>query len=167
MFRNIERLIATTLTASRWLMAPLYLGLIAALGIILVEFFRELAHIVTGFGEMTPEMVKLAVLKLVDIVLVGNLVVIMTAAGVQALASSAVAAADRADEWMGKLDFNGLKFKILASIVAITAIELLETFMNIASTDKTDVLWKILILLALVLAGALLAWTDRLASDPS
>src|ERR1700694_1802368 len=105
-------------------MAPLYLGLIAALGIILVEFFRELARIITGFGEMTPEMVKLAVLKLVDIVLVGNLVVIMTAAGVQALASSAVA--DHRD-WMGKLDFSGLKFKILASIVAIVAIELLET----------------------------------------
>jgi uncharacterized protein (TIGR00645 family) len=167
MFRIVERLIATTLTASRWLMAPLYLGLIAALGIVVVEFFRELTQIVTGFGEMAPEIVKLAVLKLVDIVLVGNLVVIMTAAGVQALASSAVVTPDRADEWMGKLDFNGLKFKILASIVAIVAIELLETYVNIDSTDKSNVLWKILILLALVLAGALLAWTDRLASDRS
>src|ERR1700676_4087121 len=161
MLRTVERLIAATLTASRWLMAPLYLGLIAALGIILVEFFRELARIITGFGEMTPEMVKLAVLKLVDIVLVGNLVVIMTAAGVQALASSAVAAAYQRD-WMGKLDFSGLKFKILASIVAIVAIELLETYMNIASTDNTEVLWKILILLPLVLSGVLLPWTVRL-----
>src|ERR1700676_973354 len=159
MLRTVERLIAATLTASRWLMAPLYLGLIAALGIILVEFFRELARIITGFGEMTPEMVKLAVLKLVDIVLVGNLVVIMTAAGVQALASSAVA--DQRN-WMGKLDFSGLKFKILASIVAIVAIELLETYMNIASTDNTEVFWKILILLPLVLSGVLLPWTVRL-----
>jgi uncharacterized protein (TIGR00645 family) len=164
MFRIVERLIAMTLTASRWLMAPLYLGLIAALGITLVQFYRELAHTVTGFSEMTPDMVNLAVLKLVDIVLVGNLVVIMTAAGVQALAS--VPAADRRD-WMGKLDFSGLKFKILESIVAIVAIELLETYVNISSTDKTDVLWKILILLALVLSGVLLAWTDRLTSDRS
>jgi uncharacterized protein (TIGR00645 family) len=165
MFRIVERLIAATLMASRWLMAPLYLGLIAALGIILVEFYRELAHTVVGFGQMTPHMVNLAVLKLVDLVLVGNLVVIMTAAGVQALASSAVAARDQRD-WMGKLDFSGLKLKILASIVAIAAIELLETYMNIDSMDKTDVLWKILILLTLVLSGALLAWTDRLGSDP-
>src|SRR5579864_5166703 len=121
MFRTVERLIAATLIASRWLMAPLYLGLIAALGIVLVEFYRELAHTVVGFGLMTPNMVNLAILKLVDIVLVGNLVVIMTAAGVQALASNAVAASDRQD-WMGKLDFHGLKFKILASIVAIAAI---------------------------------------------
>jgi len=166
MFRIVERIIAATLTASRWLMAPLYLGLIAALGIILVQFYRELARTVVGFGEMTPGMVNLAVLKLVDLVLVGNLVVIMTAAGVQALASSTVAEAGRRD-WMGKLDFSGLKSKILASIVAIAAIELLETYMNISSMDKTDVLWKILILLALVVSGVLLAWTDRLDSNPS
>ena len=164
MFRIVERIIAATLTASRWLMAPLYLGLIAALGIIVVQFYRELARTVVGFAGMTPDMVNLAVLKLVDLVLVGNLVVIMTAAGVQALASSAVAEAGRRD-WMGKLDFGGLKSKILASIVAIAAIELLETYMNVASMDKTDVLWKILILLALVVSGVLLAWTDRLSSD--
>jgi uncharacterized protein (TIGR00645 family) len=88
----------------------------------------------------------------------------MTTAGVQALASSAVAEGKRRD-WMGKLDFSGLKSKILASIVAIAAIELLEAYMNIASMDKTDVLWKILILLALAISGVLLAWTDRLGSD--
>lgn len=164
MLQIVERFIAATLTASRWLMAPLYLGLIAALAVIVVEFYRELARTVVGFVELTPDMVNLAVLKLVDLVLVGNLVVIMTAAGVQALASSAVAEKDRRD-WMGKLDFSGLKFKILASIVAIAAIELLETYMNISSLDKTDVLWKIVILLALVVSGVLLAWTDRLGSD--
>src|SRR5205807_1067106 len=109
MFQIVERLIAAALTASRWLMAPLYLGLIAALAIILVEFYRELARTVVGFLELTPDMVNLAVLKLVDLVLVGNLVVIMTAAGVQALASSAIAEKDQRD-WMGKLDFSGLKF---------------------------------------------------------
>jgi uncharacterized protein (TIGR00645 family) len=82
-------------------------------------------------------MVNLAVLKPIDLVLVGNLVFIMTAAGVAALASTAVAA-DRRD-WMGKLDFSGLKFKILASIVAIASVELLEPYMNIGSMDKTDV----------------------------
>lgn len=164
MVRIIERFIAGLLTASRWLMAPLYLGLIAALGIVLVEFYRELAHTIDGFGEMTIDTVNLAVLRLVDLVLVGNLVFIMIAAGVQALASTAVAAADRPD-WMGKLDFSGLKFKILASIVAIASIELLETYMNISSMDKTDVLCKIAILLALVLSGVLLAWMDRLGAD--
>lgn len=164
MFQTVERLIAATLTASRWLMAPLYLGLIAALAIILVQFYRELARTVVGFAEMTPDMVNLAVLKLVDLVLVGNLVVIMTAAGVQALASSAVADREHRD-WMGKLDFIGLKSKILASIVAIAAIEMLEIYMNVTSMDKTDILWKIVILLTLVVAGLLLAWTDRLGSD--
>ena len=164
MFQNVERFIARTLKASRWLMAPLYLGLIAALGIVLVEFYRELAHTIAGFGEMTMDMVNLAVLKLIDLMLVANLVFIMTAAGVQALASSPDAPADRRD-WMGKLDFAGLKFKILASIIAIASIELLETYMNIGSMNKTDVLWKIVILLALALTGVLLAWMDRLGAD--
>jgi len=166
MLQNVERFIATTLRASRWLMAPLYLGLIAALGLILVEFYRELAHTITGFGEMTIDMVNLAVLKLIDLVLIGNLVFIMTAAGVQVLALSAGTAADRPD-WMGKLDFSGLKFKILASIIAIASIESLETYMNVGSMNKTDVLWKTLILLALVVTGVLLAWMDRLGADRS
>ena len=164
MFQNIERFIATTLRASRWLMAPLYLGLIAAMGLVLAEFCRELVHTIAGFGGMTMDMVNLAALKLIDLVLVANLVFIMTAAGVQALASSAEPPEDRPD-WMGKLDFGGLKFKILASIIAIASIELLETYMNISSMNKTDVLWKIVILLALALTGVLLAWMDRLGDD--
>jgi len=162
MVHKLEGFIAATLRASRWLMAPLYLGMIAALGIVLVEFCRELARTIAGFGEMTIDMVNLAVLRLVDLVLVGNLVFIMTAAGVQAL--TLTAAADRQD-WMGRLDFSALKFKILASIVAIASIELLETYMNIGSMNKTDVLWKIVILLALVVAGVLLAWMDRLGAN--
>lgn len=165
MLHQFERFIATALTASRWLMAPLYLGLIAALAILIIEFYRDLARTLAEFTAMTPEMVNLAVLKLIDLVLVGNLVVIMTAAGVQALALSTIATGDRQD-WMGKLDFSGLKFKILASIIAIAAIELLESFMNIGSMDKVDVLWKIVILLALVASGVLMALMDRLGAGP-
>lgn len=164
MLQNIERYIVWTLRASRWLMAPLYLGLIGAMGIILAEFCRELAHTVAGFGALTMDGVNLAALKLIDLVLVANLVFIMTAAGVQALGSSAEAPADRPD-WMGKLDFNGLKFKILASIIAIASIELLETYMNIGSMNKADVVWKVVILLALALTGVLLAWMDRLGAE--
>jgi len=166
MVQKLEELIAATLRASRWLMVPFYLGMIVALGVVLVEFCRELVRTIAGFGEMTTDMVNLAVLRLVDLVLVGNLVFIMTAAGVQALASTAASAEDRQD-WMGRLDFNALKFKILASIVAIASIEMLETYMNVGSMNKTDVLWKIVILLALVVAGVLLAWMDRISADRS
>jgi len=165
MVHKLEEFIAATLRASRWLMAPFYLGMIAALGIVLVEFCRELVRTVTRFGEMTIDMVNLAVLRLVDLVLVGNLVFIMTAAGVQALALTA--GAEGGQDWMGRLDFNALKFKILASIVAIASIEMLETYMNVGSMNKTDVLWKIVILLVLVVAGVLLAWMDRIGADRS
>jgi uncharacterized protein (TIGR00645 family) len=111
---------------------------------------------------MTIDMVNVAVVRLVDVVLVGNLVFIMTAAGVQALTPTA--ATDRQD-WLGRLDFSALKFKILASIVAIASIEMLETYMNIGSMSKTDVLWRIVILLALIVAGAVLAWMDYLGAD--
>jgi uncharacterized protein (TIGR00645 family) len=163
MLQKVEAFIAATLRASRWLMAPLYLGMIAALGIDVVEFFRELGQTLVGFGGMTVEMVNLSLLKLVDLVLVGNLVFIMTAAGVQVLAPAT--ADEDHKNWMGRVDFSALKFKILASIVAIASIEMLETYMNVASMDKTDVLWKVVILLALIVSGVLLAVMDRLGAD--
>src|SRR5579864_986738 len=114
-WRNVETLLAAVLVAGRWLMAPLYLGLIAVLVIVVIEFFRELVEVVAGLGGMGNASVILAALRLVDLVLIGNLVLIMTVAGVDIFAAKTVAA-DPADprRAIGALDFTGLKLKILA-----------------------------------------------------
>jgi len=164
MSARFEHLLAALLYGSRWLMAPAYVGLVAALIGILVEFFRELAGAAGGFADMSSAALILAVLKLIDLLLIGNLVQIMIFAGVETLVARA-ADADR-PQWMGKVDLGGLKLKVVASIVAIAAVQLLETFMDIAEATPQTVLWQVVILLAFVLAGVLLAWMDRLSAGP-
>jgi uncharacterized protein (TIGR00645 family) len=160
----IKIIIAAILTGSRWLMAPLYLGLIAALVVVVVEFFDVLFHTVVGFGRLDPDGTILIVLKLVDLVLIGNLVLIMITAGIGTLGSIEQGEDDAPlMQFMGKIDFSGLKLKVIVSLVAIAAVDLLESFVEVATIDKTDLFWQIAILATFVLTGVLLAWMDRLA----
>src|ERR1700727_2047839 len=109
MLKRLEAVIDAPLIASRWLMAPLYLGLIAALVVVGVVFFEELVHAVAGIGRLDADGVILAVLKLIDLVLIANLVLIMISAGIGTLGG--MSSSDHA-EWaafMGKIDFSGLK----------------------------------------------------------
>jgi uncharacterized protein (TIGR00645 family) len=167
MLERLETLVAGALAASRWLMAPLYIGLIAVLVLVGVAFFRELAHIVTGFVGLDTDGVILAVLKLIDLVLIANLVLIMISAGIGTLRATA-SSSEHAGwaEFVGKVDFSGLKLKVVASLIAIAAVDLLESFVEIASVNKSDVLWQVVILAAFVVSGVLLAWMDRLVAEP-
>src|SRR5215472_12792715 len=124
MLQTLERLFASILLASRWLMAPLYLGLVASLVVILVVFFRELAHVIAGFAATEGGEMILLILKLIDLVLLGNLILIILGAGVDSIVSSA--AGERLvkrPQWMGKTDFAALKVKVIASIIAIAAVD--------------------------------------------
>jgi uncharacterized protein (TIGR00645 family) len=167
MLKRLETVIAAVLIASRWLMAPLYLGLVAALVVVGVAFFQELAHTVAGFAQLASDGVILAVLKLIDLVLIANLVLIMISAGIGTLGSAA-ASVEHAEwaEFMGKIDFSGLKLKVVVSLVAIAAVDLLESFVEIDSTNKTDLAWQLAILATFVATGLLLAWMDRLVAEP-
>src|SRR5580693_1754506 len=89
MLQRLEALVAAVLVASRWLMAPLYIGLIAALIVVGAEFFRELIHTIAGFMALDTDGVILAVLKLIDLVLIANLVLIMISAGIGTLRATA------------------------------------------------------------------------------
>lgn len=164
MRRGFNPFLRHVLGSSRWAMAPLCLGLIAALVIVLVQFFRELAHAVTGFAGMESAGIMLAVLKLIDLVLVANLVLMIIGAAVDVFLPAEAAAPDRAQA-VGLADFGALKLKLFASISAIAAVDLLESFLNIDPTKKADVLWEILILLTFVVSGLLLALMDRLGSE--
>lgn len=164
MLKRLEAVIAAVLIASRWLMAPLYLGLIAALIVVGVAFFKELIGTVAAFTALDADGVILAVLKLIDLVLIANLVLIMISAGIGTLGP--IAAREDHSGWtdfVGKVDFSGLKLKVVVSLVAIAAVDLLESFVEVDATNKTDLLWQIAILATFVVAGVLLAWMDRLA----
>jgi uncharacterized protein (TIGR00645 family) len=165
MLKRVEALIAGTLIASRWLMAPLYLGLIAALVMVIAEYFRELFRVIMDFRALDSSEMILAVLKLVDLVLLGNLLLIMLFAGILTLGANILT--ENHPNWsrfMGNVDFAGLKLKVVASLTAIAAVGLLETSIGVEKVKKEDVLWEVIILLAFVVTGLLLAWTDLLVA---
>ena len=165
MLNRLESLIAAILLASRWLMAPLYFGLVIALLVIVVVFFRGLIQAIVGFSGTGGGGTILAILKLIDLILLGNLILIIIGAGVDILVSQPTMEHRRRPEWMGNIDFGALKIKIVASIIAIAAVYLLEIFFTIDQQSEHDVFWSIVIFMSFVVGGVLLAWMDRLTSS--
>ena len=159
-------IIRAILLGSRWLMAPFFLGLIAALLVLLAQFFRDLTRAVIGFAELGGGELVVTVLKLVDLVLIANLVLMIVAAGAEAFVPRSTEDAKAPpDGGAALVDFAGLKLKVFASLSAIAAVDLLESSINFESMDKARVFVEILILLAFVVSGLLLAWMDRLAAE--
>ena len=165
--RGLEKL----LFASRWLMAPMYLGLVVALGMLAVVFLRELFHYAPEVMTMKGEDVILVVLTLIDLTLAANLLLIVLFSGYENFVSKFDfdTGADRPG-WMGTVDFSGLKMKLIASIVAISGIHLLKVFMALGKGDpayspSTETLkWMVIIHLTFVFSGVLLALMDLLSA---
>ncbi|WP_260482814.1 TIGR00645 family protein [Sphingomicrobium flavum] len=171
--RKAENALETTLFASRWLMAPFYLLMIGALGMLLVKFAQESWHILTHTLIMTESDAVLAVLSLIDITLTGNLLLMVLFAGYENFVSK-LDVDDHEDrpDWMGKVDFAGLKLKLVASIVAISGINLLKNFMALEADALTQgkqdqLFWLLAIHLMFVVSGVMLAFMDKIvASTP-
>ena len=167
----IEHVIERGLFASRWLMAPFYVGLVIALAALLVTFVQELvAQIVPIFtGQAHTEDAILMALSLIDLSLAANLMLIVTFSGYENFVSKIDTHGNEdRPSWMGTVDFSGLKMKLIASIVAISAISLLRSFMSISNPgepiDAQRLTWLIAIHLTFVLSGVLLACMDWVAS---
>lgn len=162
----IERGLERMLFASRWLLLPFYLGLVIALGLLAFKFVQKLVELFPHFVELDFESTIVASLKLVDIALTGNLLLMVILAGYENFISPIQT--DKPGErpsWMGKTSFGDLKMKLIASIVAISAIQLLEAFMNIEHTNKVDAAWLVGIHLTFVVSGVLLAVMDRIGNS--
>ncbi len=159
------------LFASRWLMAPMYLGLVVSLAMLLVVFAREVAYYAPQIMVLSSEDVILAVLTLIDLTLAGNLLLIVLFSGYENFVSK-LDISDTVDRpsWMGTVDFSGLKMKLIASIVAISGIHLLKRFMEIGEAhaevpfDPVQLRWLVIIHLTFVISGVLLALMDWLAA---
>ncbi|MEO6300379.1 MAG: TIGR00645 family protein [Paracoccaceae bacterium] len=169
---TIESRFEQTLFSSRWLMAPMYFGLVVSLAMLVVIFVKELVVYVPAVLTMTADQGILAILTLIDMTLAGNLLLIVMFSGYENFVSKLDIdhGADRPD-WMGKVDFSGLKMKLIASIVAISGIHLLKVFMSLGKNDdpahavSLDTLrWMVIIHLTFVTSGVLLALMDWLTA---
>lgn len=162
----IERTMEKAIFASRWLMAPFYLGLSAMLAVLLVKFCQELIHVVPGVLALKESEIILATLTLIDLSLAGNLILIVVFSGYENFVSKIdVSGHEDRPDWMGTVDFSGLKLKLIASIVAISGIHLLKSFMNVAIMNRDDLFWMVVIHVVFVVSGVLLAFMDWLTSN--
>ncbi len=162
--KQLEHGLEYFIFASRWLLAPFYVGLIVAIAILLFKFMQKLFYILPQVPSSTDSEMILAVLTLVDISLVANLLLMVTFAGYENFVSKIDfdKNIDR-PEWMGKVDYSGLKIKLIASIVAISGIELLKAFVNVQDFTNEQLAWKTGIHLTFVVSGVMLVWMDKIA----
>ena len=157
------------LFASRWLLAPLYVGLSLALILVLVRFGVAFVNLVSSVISGGEHSFTLDLLALLDLVLTANLILIVIFAGYENFVSKIEAAKENVDRphWMGTIDFSGLKLKLIGSLVAISVIELLKDFIQLGEheSDKVGegVIWRIVIHLVFVISGVLFAFMDVLA----
>ncbi len=161
----IERILERTLFASRWLLAPLYLGLTLALFVLGIHFFIELWHSLTHVIHLTESELVLRLLGLVDLTLVASLIVMVMFSGYENFVSKIdTGSSDDKLGWLGKLDAGTLKLKVAASIVAISSIHLLRAFMDAQDIPHDKLLWYVVIHMTFVLSAVLMGVLDRITA---
>ena len=159
----IESIAERILYASRWLLAPIYLGLSLGLLILGIKFFQEIIHIFPLIVETKETDIVLLILSLIDISLVGGLIVMVMLSGYENFVST-IDLDDDSEKlnWLGKMDAGSLKQKVAASIVAISSIHLLKAFMNAQSIDNEKLMWYVIIHMTFVLSAIGMAYVDSI-----
>ncbi|MCG3145958.1 MAG: hypothetical protein HONDAALG_03730 [Gammaproteobacteria bacterium] len=158
----LERTFEKILFASRWLLAPLYLGLSLAILAVAVKFFQEIFHLLPHIFVVTEADMVLTVLGLVDMALVASLLVMVMLSSYENFVSQIDIEQGKAGlDWLGKLDSGTLKIKVAASIVAISSIHLLRAFMNAQQIPNDKLMWYTIMHLTFVVSALLLGILDK------
>lgn len=158
----MENFFEKLMYSSRWIMAPIYLGLSLALLALGIKFFQEVIHIIPIIFSMKEVELILVVLSLIDIALVGGLIVMVMFSGYENFVSRLdLDGNDDKLSWLGKLDSGSLKNKVAASIVAISSIHLLKVFMNTESIPNDKIQWYLLIHITFVLSAFAMGYLDK------
>ena len=161
---KIETITERLMYASRWILAPVYLGMSLALFALLIKFYQELYHFLPHILEIDESTLVLNLLTLIDLTLVGSLIVIVMFSGYENFVSQLdIGENTEKLDWLGSHDYGSLKMKVAASIVAISSIHLLKIFMNIQETDNDKLMWYVLIHLTLVASALFMGYLDKIS----
>ena len=160
----MEKLVERLLFASRWLLAPVYLGMSLVLIALGVKFFQELYHVGAEIFTMAESDLVLILLSLIDLVLVGSLIVMVMFSGYENFVSK-IDVGSEAEKlgWLGKLDAGTLKLKVAASIVAISSIHLLQKFMDVETISGDKLFWYVIIHMTFVVSAVMMGLLDRMS----
>jgi uncharacterized protein (TIGR00645 family) len=161
---------------SRWLQAPLYVGLIIAQVVYVYRFLVELWHLIgfAVFGHTPPAsvpaavqdtetIVMLTVLGLIDVVMIANLLIMVIVGGYETFVSRLnLKGHPDQPEWLSHVNAGVLKVKLAMALIGISSIHLLKTFINADKMTEQTMLWQVVIHITFVLSALVLAWIDKL-----
>ena len=170
MLKNLEPYLEKTIFNSRWILAPFYLGLILGIVLLFITFIQKTIMMFNTVFSASVSDVIVNILVLVDLSLVASLLLIIIFSGYEIFVSK-IDTGDHVDRpsWMGKVDFSGLKLKVIGAIVAISAIDLLKSFMDIpnelSNGEADKLMWKVIIHMTFVVSGLLFAIMDKVVGD--
>ena len=153
---------------SRWLQAPLYLGLIVAQGVYVYHFLKELWHLVEKAPDIEETTIMLTVLGLVDVVMIANLLIMVIIGGYETFVSRLdLEGHPDQPEWLSHVNAGVLKVKLATALIGISSINLLKTFIEVSTKAVPDntIMWQLLLHLTFVLSALLLAITDRISNQ--
>ena len=148
---------------SRWLQAPLYLGLIVAQGVYVYHFMVELVHLVSIANKITENEIMLIVLGLIDVVMIANLLIMVIIGGYETFVSKLkLKEHDDQPEWLSHVNAATMKIKLSMALIGISSIHLLKTFINADQMTEATIKWQVLIHITFILSAIAMAYTDRI-----
>jgi len=158
-------LMAKLIFWSRWLQAPLYLGLIIAQGVYVLHFMIELSHLVMGAATISEADIMLVVLGLIDVVMIANLLIMVIIGGYETFVSR-LNLAEHSDqpEWLSHVNAATMKIKLSMALIGISSIHLLKTFINAEQMSEATIKWQVIIHLTFIISAVAMAYTDRIMS---
>jgi uncharacterized protein (TIGR00645 family) len=159
----MERFIEKTMYASRWLLAPIYVGLSLGLLALAIKFFQEAFHVLPNVLDMAEADLILVLLSMIDMALVGGLLVMVMISGYENFVSQLdIDEGVEKLSWLGKMDSTSLKMKVAASIVAISSIHLLRVFMDARNIEPQYLMWYVIIHMTFVISAFAMGYLDKL-----
>lgn len=166
MLNKTESFFEKIIFASRWIQAPLYIGLIIGGILYAYKFIIELIHLCTTINELTETALMLGILTLVDITMVANLLIMVIIGGYSTFVSRLdIDKHEDKPEWLQKINAGTLKVKLAGSLIGVSGIHLLITFINIKSYESEQVMWQVIIHLVFLLSSVLLAWSEKILHE--
>ncbi len=165
-YNNVaEKYMAAIVFSSRWLQAPLYIGLIVAQAIYVIQFLRELVHLVASIDHIQENEIMLIVLGLIDVVMISNLLIMVIIGGYETFVSRLRMEhhPDR-PEWLSHVNANTMKVKLSMALIGISSIHLLRSFINVENMAKDDVMWQAILHAMFLLSAVAMAATSQMSA---
>lgn len=163
MSARFETVFEKVIFASRWIQAPLYAGLIVGGMLYTYKYLVELIHLITTINKISETLLMLGVLTLVDITMVANLLIMVIIGGYSTFVSRLeIDKHEDKPEWLQKIDAGSLKVKLAGSLIGVSGIHLLQTFINIKNHESQHIMWQVIIHVVFLFSALMLAYTESI-----